>query len=56
LRHRHILVNGVLVRAVKQRQARLQRQGVVGFIFEVLSVQTRHHALNHPHRLLHFMP
>jgi transcription termination factor NusB len=33
LRDRHVLINGVLVRTVKQRQARLQRQGVMGFIF-----------------------
>ncbi len=32
LRDGHILVNGVLVRTVKQRQARLKRQGVAGFI------------------------
>ncbi|VAE83776.1 Uncharacterised protein [Enterobacter hormaechei] len=29
----HVLVNGVLVRAVKQCQTRLKRQGVAGFIF-----------------------
>ncbi|MNO77203.1 hypothetical protein D3C76_683040 [compost metagenome] len=33
LRNRHILINGVLMRAVKQRQAWLERQGIVGFIF-----------------------
>jgi hypothetical protein len=36
LRNRHVLVNGVLVRAVEQRQAWLERQGVAGFIFDVL--------------------
>ncbi len=32
LRDGHVLVNGVLVRTVKQRQAWLQRQGVAGFV------------------------
>ncbi len=33
LRDRHVLVNGVLVRTVEQRQAWPERQGITGFIF-----------------------
>ena len=53
LRNGLVLVNGVLVRAVKQRQARLKRQRVVRFIpGGTEPFKPRHHALDHPHGLL----
>ncbi|CAM3374381.1 hypothetical protein SB01139_05036 [Klebsiella pneumoniae] len=53
LRNGLVLVNGVLVRAVKQRQARLKRQRVVRFIpGGTEPFKPRHHALDNPHGLL----
>ena len=55
LRDRHILVNGVLARTFEQRQARLKRQGVMGFIFRgAETFKAAHHPLNDAHRLLYF--
>ncbi|MNC04313.1 hypothetical protein D3C75_517470 [compost metagenome] len=53
LRDGHVLIDCVLVRAVKQRQTGLQRQGVQGLILRSAQpFESAHHALDHPHRLL----
>ncbi|MCW0317791.1 hypothetical protein NB724_002942 [Pantoea ananatis] len=54
LRDGHVLINRVLVRAVKQRQAWPERQGVTGFVpGGAETFKAAHHALNHSHGLLH---
>ncbi|MCW0307605.1 hypothetical protein NB725_002286 [Pantoea ananatis] len=54
LRDGHVLINGILVRTVEQRQAWPERQGVTGFVpGGAETFKAAHHALNHPHGLLH---
>ncbi|SAA93735.1 Uncharacterised protein [Enterobacter cloacae] len=55
LRNRHVLINGVLVRTVEQRQAWLQRQGIAGFICGgAEAFKAGHYALKGAHGLLYF--
>ncbi|SAP77757.1 Uncharacterised protein [Klebsiella oxytoca] len=57
IRHRHILVNPVLVAPGEQRQTRLQGQGIMRFVpGGGKALKRRHHALNRAYRLPDFYP